>query len=442
MFTENKNKLTIKNKILLGSASFSLLAGMAIHPVTSVQAQAPDIDAKASITVDYTTGQVLQGELVDESMEIASMTKMIVEYIVFEELDAGDISWDTEISISDYAHEISQDYTLSNVPLKSDETYTLLELYEAMVIYSANGATIAIAEAISGSEPKFVDRMSETIETFGIADAHLVNSTGLNNSDLGENIYPGSDTEDENKMSARSVAKIADRIIRDYPEVLEIASIPTKTFREGTPDSISMVNWNLMLEGLMFEREGVDGLKTGTTNKAGATFTGTIEDGDRRLITVVMDAGEDLTDRFVETGKMMTYGLDRFSYENVTDQWKEVGEYKPLKVSNGKKDEVNFEPSEALEMLIESGSDLEDVTYDIEWNSDVVNEEGEVAAPIKENMELGHLVVSHEDNEFGYLKETDNRIPLVTTEAVEKANIFGRMWNQFTAFIKDIANRF
>lgn len=442
MFTENKNKVTIKNKILLGSASFSLLAGMAIHPVTSVQAQAPDIDAKASITVDYTTGQVLQGELVDESMEIASMTKMIVEYIVFEELDAGEISWDTEISISDYAHEISQNYALSNVPLKSDETYTLLELYEAMVIYSANGATIAIAEAISGSEPKFVDRMSETIETFGIADAHLVNSTGLNNSDLGENIYPGSDTEDENKMSARSVAKIADRIIRDYPEILEIASIPTKTFREGTPDSISMVNWNLMLEGLMFEREGVDGLKTGTTNKAGATFTGTIEDGDRRLITVVMDAGEDLTDRFVETGKMMTYGLDRFSYENVTDQWKEVGEYKPLKVSNGKKDEVNYEPSEDLEMLIESGSDLEDVTYDIEWNSDIVNEEGEVAAPIKEDMELGHLVVSHEDNEFGYLKEIENKIPLVTTEAVEKANIFGRMWNQFTAFIKDIANRF
>ena len=444
MFSKEKS-LNLKNKLIIGAASTTVLASTAFNNVEIVQAQGPEIDAKSSVTIDYDTGQILQGHEIDEPMEIASMTKMIVEYIVFEELDAGNISWDTEITISDYAYEISQNYALSNVPLRNGENYTLQELYEAMAIYSANGATIAIAEAIEGSEPNFVDRMIKTVESFDVEDAKLVNSTGLNNKDLAGNHYPDSEADEENVMSARSVAIITDRIIRDYPDILEISSVSQKTFREDTADAIEMTNWNLMLEGLSHERAGVDGLKTGTTEKAGATFTGTGTEDDRRLITVVMDSGDgsDLTTRFSETDKMMDYGFDDFSSENVTDQWAESSEYEPLEVVNGKEDEVNYEPSQALEMLIESNKDIEeDITYEVEWNPDIVNEDGTIEAPLKEDTELGHLVINYSGNELGYLKNTGNKVPLVTTESVDKANIFSQMWHKMTTFVKDIAGRF
>ena len=299
----------LKKNTVMGVTSAALFSALAPGFGQAVQAKSLDVDAEASIIVDFDTGQILQGQDIDKPLGIASMSKMIVEYILFEEIAAGNISWDKEVSVSDHAYQVSQNYELSNVPLRSDDTYTIKELYEAMAIYSANGATIAIAEAIAGSEPEFVDRMIETVESFGVTDATLVNATGLNNKYLQDNLYPGSSDSDENMMSARSAAIIANHILTDYPEILEIASTPTKTFREGTVDAVNMVNWNWMLPGMLFERENVDGLKTGTTDLAGATFAGTAKEDGRRLITVVLNSGDDKSTRFVETDKMMDFAL-------------------------------------------------------------------------------------------------------------------------------------
>ena len=438
-------KTMIKRKAIIGAASAALLGTLAPSMGYVAQAQNLEVDAEASITVDFETGQILQGEAIDEPLGIASMTKMIVEYILFEEIEAGNISWETEVSISDYAQQISQNYELSNVPLRSDDTYTIEELYEALAIYSANGATIAIAEAIAGSEPAFVDRMKETVESFGITDAYLVNSTGLNNEDLQGNIYPGSTETDENMMSARSSAILANRLLNDYPEVLEVASVPTKTFREGSSaDEMEMVNWNWMLPGLINERENVDGLKTGTTIFAGATFTGTAEEDGRRLITVVLNSGDDKTTRFVETDKMLDFGFEKWTKQEVTENWDTGLEYEPLTVSNGKEDTVDFEPSETLEMLVQLGDNVEEnLNYSIVWNPDIVTEEGAVEAPVADGMELGELVVEYSGNELGYLDEEKvTSIPLVATEAVDKAGFFGQAWNWMVSFFDSIASRF
>lgn len=439
----NTIKQTIKKSLLIGGSSALLLTGVLPGAFISAEAAAPEIDAEAYLTLDFETGQILQGADIDTPRGIASMTKMIVEYIVFEEIEAGNLNWDTEIIISDYAYKISQNYSLSNVALRNGGTYSLEELYEAMAIYSANGATIAIAEHMEGTEPDFVNRMRKTVESFGISDAILFNSTGLNNSDLQGVIYPGSSETDENIMSARSIAKIANRIIADYPEILETASIPKKTFRPDTIDAVDMTNWNWMLEGLLREREGVDGLKTGTTEFAGSTFTGTAINNDRRLITVVMDSGDDNVTRFIETDKLMDYGFDNFKTENVTDQWKDIYEYEPLTVVNGREQSVNFETSESLDMLLALEHSVEEnVTYTIEWNKDIVGEEG-VEAPFDAGMELGRLVVNYEGNESGYLEgEGQNSVPLVTADAIDKANVFIRFWNWLGVQIESITNRF
>lgn len=436
--------MNFKRKLAIGAASVALLGAVAPQTGYIAQAQNMDVDAEASIIVDFETGQILHGDRIDETMGIASMSKMIVEYILFEEVEAGNINWDSEITISDYAYSISQDYELSNVPLRQGDSYSLQEMYEALAIYSANGATIAIAEAISGSESAFVDRMLSTVESFGITDATFVNSTGLNNEDLQGNIYPGSTETDENMMSARSAAIVANRIIADYPEILDTASIPSKTFQEGTVDELEMVNWNWMLEGLIAERPGVDGLKTGTTDFAGSTFTGTATENGRRLITVVLDSGEDNITRFYETDRMMDYGFNNWAMQDVTDQWDEVLEYEPLTVVNGKEDSVNYQPSETLEMLLQLNDNVaENVNYSIVWNPDIVTEDGTIEAPIAEGIELGQLVVEYSGNEHGNLmEETAPSVSLVTTEAVEKAGIFTQAWNWVANFVKSIVNRF
>lgn len=432
--------MKFKKSLLISASAFTLTTSFG--SVLTAQAQGLEVDAAASLTVDYNTGQILQGNNIDEPLGVASITKTIVEYIVFEEIEAGNIDWDTPIKISDYAYTISQDYVLSNVPLRNGEEYTLEELYNAMAIYSANGATIAIAEAIAGTEASFVDRMKKTVESFGIEDAKLYNSTGLNNSYLDGNIYPGSDINDENSMSARSIAIIANKIIRDYPEILETASIPRMAFREGTDDEIQMENWNWMLEGLLFEKDGVDGLKTGTTDFAGATFTGTATKGDRRLITVVLDSGSDRVTRFKETAKLMDYGFDNFRVEKVTDSWKDNIEYQPLTVVKGKEDILNYEPSEDLELLMQLGDDLEDLTYTIEWDENVVTQDGTIEAPIAEGMELGRLVVDYPGNELGYLEKDKAAVPIVATESVDKAGIFKQMWTGLVNFFKGLKDRF
>ena len=443
MFNQ-KIKLNLKKSTIIGASSAALFGALAPNLGQAVQAKSLDVDAEASIIVDFDTGQILQGQDIDEPLGIASMSKMIVEYILFEEVDAGNISWDKEVSISDHAYQISQNYELSNVPLRSDDTYTIKELYEAMAIYSANGATVAIAEAIAGSEPEFVDRMIETVESFGVTDASLVNATGLNNEYLQDNLYPGSSESDENMMSARSAAIIANHILTDYPEILEIASTPTKTFREGTVDAVNMVNWNWMLPGMLFEREHVDGLKTGTTDLAGATFAGTAEEEGRRLITVVLNSGDDKTTRFVETDKMMDFGFDEWTMQEVTENWEDRLDYEPLAVANGKEDTVNFEPSETLEMLVQLDDNIEeDLNYSVVWNPDILTEDGSVEAPIAKGMELGELVIEYSGNELGYLeKDKATSVPLVATEAVDKAGLFGQAWNWMVSFFDSIASRF
>src|SRR5690606_1359570 len=103
-------------------------------------------------------------------------------------------------------HKMSHNRLLSNVPLRADGTYTIRELYEAMAIYSANAATVAIAETIAGTEAEFVKLMNKKAEEMGLEGYKFVNSTGLNNSDYAGLHPQGTGETDENVMPAKSVA--------------------------------------------------------------------------------------------------------------------------------------------------------------------------------------------------------------------------------------------
>lgn len=414
-----------------------------------------DIRVNGAILIDADSGKVLYQENPDKPLGIASMTKMMTEYLMFEALDDGTITWDQEYQVTEYTYKVSQDRRLSNVPLRRDGSYTIRELYEAVAIYSANAATIAIAESIAGSEEEFVNLMNEKAEELGLTDYKFVNSTGLNNSDL-QGMHPSAFGEkDENVMPARSVAKLAYHLLKEYPEVLDTTKIAKKTFREGTDDAIDMVNWNFMLPGLVYEYEGIDGLKTGTTEFAGHCFTGTAVRDGRRVIAVVMNAVDDkgvgsYEARFDATRELFDYGFKEFSETELLKAGHQFKNQKTVDVIKGKEKKVAIATKKPISMLVRNGEE-QDYTTELILDEKLVKN-GQVQAPIKKGTVVGHVkLVKKDGSDLGFIDGKIVDTEVVTTEEVRKAgwfsltmgaigNFFSSAWNSSTGFVKGLFN--
>lgn len=201
--------------------------------------------------------------------------------------------------------------------------------------------------------------MNKKAQELGLENYKFVNSTGLNNSDLMGMHPAGTGENDENVMPARSVAKLAYELLKDHPEMLETAKIPKKVFREGTEDAINMPNWNFMLPGLVYEYEGVDGLKTGTTDFAGHTFTGTAKRGDTRLIAVVMKAVDSkgvgsYKARFDATAKLFDYGFSQFSKQEIIPANYKFEDQKTIAVTKGKEDKVGIATNKSVAVMVKT----------------------------------------------------------------------------------------
>lgn len=409
------------------------------------------IHVDGAILIDAESGKILYEENADTPLGVASMTKMMTEYILFEAIKDEKISWDQEYKVNDYTYAISQDRRLSNVPLRRDGTYTIRELYEALAIYSANAATIAIAETIAGTETEFLKLMNAKAEELGLIDYKFVNSTGLNNADL-QGMHPqGTGVEDENVMPAKSVAKLAFHLLKDHPEVLETTKINTKIFREGTTDAIEMDNWNFMLPGFNFEYAGVDGLKTGTTNFAGHCFTGTATRDGKRVIAVVMKAVDakgvgSYKARFDATRALFDYGFSQFSEVEFVPAGYQFEDKKTIDVVKGKEKSVSIAVKDPIRMMVKTNE------KDLYVPELVMANEDNLQAPVKKDTVVGHVkLVKTEGEDYGYIDSDNPGADVVTTEAVEKAgwfslmmgaigDFFGGLWKTATGFVKGLFN--
>ncbi len=441
-------KKKVYQKYIAIVLAVAMLAGIVTVPAPAQAAEegSLDIKAAAAILVDADSGKVLYEQNANSVLGIASMTKMMTEYLLLEAIKEGKVKWDQKQSVSNVVHAISHDTSLSNVPLRADGTYNIKELYEAMTIYSANGATIMIAEAIAGSESNFVKMMNDKAKELGLKDYKFVNSTGLNNRDYKGNHPAGTGAEDENVMSARSTAQLAYRLLKDYPEVLETTSIPKKIFREGTEDAINMENWNWMLPELVYKYPGVDGLKTGTTDFAGYSFTGTAMRDGKRFITVVMDAkganGKgDYKARFDETRKMFDYGFANYTKTEILPANFSLKGQKSLDITKGKEDSVKIQTKEPVSAMIKNG-EQDNYKPVLVLDKKKLNKDGELTAPIKKGDVVGYMTVKAKDDaKESYLTENGQnsiRTPVIAAENVEKANWFVLMMRGIGGFFGDL----
>ncbi|WP_458411490.1 D-alanyl-D-alanine carboxypeptidase family protein [Schinkia sp. CFF1] len=441
----------LKKRIRNKSFIYSLLALFLFTTIfanfpTKASAVELGLQAEAAILVDGNSGKILYELNPDMTLPPASMSKMMTEYLLLEAIHSKKVSWDQEVSIDDYVYKISQNTKLSNVPLRKDIKYTVRELYESMAIYSANGSTIALAETIAGSETNFIQMMNKKAQELGMKDAKFVNATGLNNKDL-QGMYPKGTTEDEeNMMSPRSVATLAYRLINDYPEVLQTASIPFKKFTKGIDgEGISMLNWNAMLPNIpgylqQFAYQGVDGLKTGSTDMAGYCFTGTAKRNGMRLISVVMRTKTQYA-RFEETKKLFDYGFSNFVEKELYPADYQLKKQNVLKVEKGKEKKVEIATKDALKTVVKSN---EEELYEpkLVLDKKALTKNGTLEAPVKKGQKVGYLTYEYKgENNYGYLVDNGGvheKVAVVTGSAVEKANWFSLTMRAIGGFFADI----
>jgi serine-type D-Ala-D-Ala carboxypeptidase (penicillin-binding protein 5/6) len=414
------------------SASFSLLP----NRTSAAENDSLGLNAEAAILIDAETGAILYEKNADVVLGVASMSKMMTEYLVLEAIKDGSISWDQKVMISEYIHNLSSpNMGLSNVGLTQGEQYTVKELYEAMAIFSANAATSALAEVVGGTEKGFVELMNKKAEELKLGEYKFVNSSGLNNSDLLGN-HPAGNPDDENVMSAKATARLAYHLLNDFPEVIDTASKPVLKFRDGR----DYKNFNYMLPGLVFEYPGVDGLKTGSTDFAGFGFTATAKKGDNRFITVVMKTSSK-EERFTETRKLLDYAFGNYTKEEIVAKGTEIKGHKTLPVTKGKEDSVQIESADSIELAIKKGEE-KNFKPVLKLDNKKLNDEGELTAPIKKGDKVGTLTVQPKEGEpIEFLTEDGVKtvtVDVIASEDVEKANWFVLSMRAVGGFFADI----
>ena len=248
---------------------------------TAGVAAAPSVAAYSAVVMDGDTGAYYYEKDADTMRAPASMTKLMSAYVIFEEIDAGRISYDSVVTISAHGAAVAHTAGYSNVPLNQGEQYTVDTMLKLMLLPSACGACSSMADYISGSESAFAARMNEVGASIGM-NCNFKNSHGAVN----------------HYVTPRSMAILAYNFVKKHPDILRYTSLRTFTIKGRTYS-----NTNHFLNSTPYE--GVDGMKTGTSSAAGSCITVTAQRNGRRLVVVVMHSA----DRYGDGRKLLDYGF-------------------------------------------------------------------------------------------------------------------------------------
>ena len=268
--------------------------GLRIQPAVQTQAEPAaqtltvtppqlTLPCRAAILIDQTSGTVLYEMNADQTMPIASITKVMTLLLTFEAVHAGRLTMDTAVPVSEHAYHMGG----SQIWLEPGEQFTLDEMLKAICVSSANDAAVAVAELVGGSEPAFVQQMNARAAELGMEHTTFRNACGL-------------DTEGH-LSTARDVAIMSRTILNTCPEVLHYTGIWTDTLRGG---ATQLVNTNKLLK----RYNGITGLKTGTTSGAGVCISASATRDGLDLIAVVLGSLSS-SERFTAATTLLDYGF-------------------------------------------------------------------------------------------------------------------------------------
>ncbi len=315
-------------------------------------------NAKSGLLIEASTGEVLYEKNKDDRVAVASMTKMVAQIIILENIEKGTLSWDEIIKVSKNAADMGG----SQIWLQAGEEMSVRDLMKGISMASANDATVALAERIAGTEEAFVRQMNDKVKELGLKNTNFVNPTGLD--------------EDNHYSSAYDMGIIAKELLR-HEQILEFSSVYEDYIRQNTPNKFWVVNTNKLIRFY----DGADGLKTGFTDDAGYCMAVTAKRDGMRLIAVVL--GEDSGSvRNEETSALLDYGFNMYKVDVVKNKNDVITE---INIEKGTKDKINAIVNEDL-LVLKKKSEISK-QYDIETKLN------DIKLPIKEGDIVGKVLV-------------------------------------------------
>lgn len=328
-------------------------------------------NAKSSIMIEASTGEILFEKNPDEKLVPASMTKMMSMLLIIEAIENGILKWDQLVTVSENASSMGG----SQILLETGEKMSVSDLFKGVAIASGNDAVVALAEASYGSETVFVNQMNKKAKELGLKNTNFKNPHGLDAAD--------------HYSSARDMSLIAKELVK-HEEIFKYTSLYEDYLRQNTDRKIWLVNTNKLVRFY----DGVDGLKTGFTNGAGYCITATAKKNDMRIIAVVM--GEPTSKmRNKEISEMFDYAFAQYHTDNLLKNKNALGKYR---VDSGKEEFVNVVPKGSATVLRKKGEEHSEATFDININN--------LKAPLKIGDNVGTLNIKEDGNVIRSVKLT------------------------------------
>lgn len=381
-----------------------------------------DIGAESAIFIDASNGCILYEKNADEIIPPASMTKLFVMYIVYQEVAAGKVSLDDVVKLPESCWWINLPSDSSLMFIGQGHTVTLRELLKGLAIASGNDAAIAVAYHISGNVEKFVERMNYEAELLGLKNTHFVEPSGYSENNL---------------TTAREFAAFAKVYIERYPESLVdyhsqkniayplMKNLPSWEKEKGDSAAIFQYNTNPLLKVL----EGCDGLKTGFIYESGYNLSLTAKRGNERFISVTMKgpglgAVEGNKWRVHDGKTLFEWGFYNFAdFEGISTEM----ESSSLNIFNaavygGKEKFLTLVPAWKKTLTVPKilGNSPQETVMNVKTEVFI---EKELFGEIKMGTVLGKIQYKVNDT---VLEE----IPLVADRNIEKAGLFARIFGK------------
>ena len=339
-------------------------------------------NAKSGLLIEASTGEVLYEKNKNEKVSVASMTKMVAQIIILENIEKGTLTWDEKIKVSSNAAGMGG----SQIWLQPGEEMTVRDLMKGITMASANDATVAMAERIAGTETAFVKQMNDKVKELGLKNTHFVNPTGLD--------------EENHYSSAYDMGLIAKELLK-HEQILEFSKVYEDYIRQDTPNKYWVVNTNKLVRFY----EGADGLKTGFTDNAGYCMAVTAKRDGMRLVAIVL--GEESGKvRNQETSELLDYGFNLYKVDVVKNKSDIIQE---IKIDKGTKNKVSLSPKEDIVVLKKKSEISKKYDLDVKLEK--------IKLPLKKGDVIVKVLVKDKN-------KTIKKVDLIVNEDVKKLGYF------------------
>ncbi|RKQ71375.1 D-alanyl-D-alanine carboxypeptidase (penicillin-binding protein 5/6) [Litorimonas taeanensis] len=363
------------------------------QPAYSQDASRFQTNAPHAAIIDFNSNEVLFTKDAERPMPPASMTKIMTAFMVFEALESGRITMDTEFNVSEEAWRRGGAKSGSSTMfLDLNSTARVEDLLRGVIVQSGNDACIVLAEGLAGSESAFAELMTQRAHELGLKTATFLNSTG----------WPDAGHE----ISALDLAKLADMMIRRFPQYYGLYNE-----RSFTWNGIKQSNRNPLLGRFT----GADGLKTGHTEISGYGLVGSAKRGDDRRIIVINGTGSS-SERRDTAISLMNAAFTQFKVYDVFTANQIVGD---VDVYMGKAGTI---PVETISEVKVGLPRVDRASLRSELHAKMA------VAPIEKGDVLGEVIVYQGDSVI-------DRVDVIASESMKEKSSVGKVW---TSLLKTI----